>query len=179
MLAVRLFKQDPQHAKDWVNQLPSVEARRTANSFIAMEAASVDPKGASEWAATLPDNVRDKAIGGAITAWATKDPEGAGQWVNNLSGTIRDEAILAYSASVSAKDPSAGLTWAASITDPKIRESSLQRIVGTPQPGFKAAVYPTLKKRVYLLCFEADRLLLGADSRGRFACGAVLRAVLL
>lgn len=129
MLAVRLFKHDPQRAKDWVDQLPSVAARQTADSFIAMDAASVDPKGASEWAATLPDNVRDKAIGAAITAWATKDPEAAGQWVRGLSGTTRDEAILAYSASISAKDPSAGLTWAASVTDPIIRESSLQRIV--------------------------------------------------
>lgn len=129
-LAVRLFKHDQQQAKDWVNQLPSVEARRTADSLIAMEAASVDPKGASEWAAALPDNVRDKAIGGAITAWATKDPEGAGQWMSTLSGTVRDEAILAYSAGVSGNDPSAGLNWAASISDPIIRESTLQRIVG-------------------------------------------------
>ena len=127
-LVPRLFDEDPQHAKDWVNQLPNMEARRNANSFIAMQLASEDPKGATEWAASLPVEAREKALAVAVAAWTRQDPTATAQWLQGLNGTSRDEAISAYSSSVSTKDPVSALTWAWSISQDKIRDQSMQRV---------------------------------------------------
>jgi hypothetical protein len=125
----QLFRRDPQQAKDWASRLPTPEARRNADSYIAMQMANLDPKGASEWAASLPDDVRSQVLSGTISKWARTDRAAAEQWINNLNGTTRDEAIGAYSSTMGFHDPAAGLTWAASVSDPKIRSATVERIV--------------------------------------------------
>jgi hypothetical protein len=128
-LTRQIFSQDPQHAKDWANQLPSVELRRNVNSFIAMQLAATDPKGASEWAVALPDDVRERALYGVVSAWARNDSAAVGQWIDSLGGAPRDDALSAYSSTLSMKDPARALTWVASISDEKIRDGSMQRIL--------------------------------------------------
>jgi len=129
-LTRQIFGQDPQRAKEWANQLSSVEARRSATTFIAMQLAQTDPKSASEWVATLPDEVRERAFYGVMNSWARRDPEAVAGWINSLSGgNTRDEAVSAYSSTLSNRNPAVALTWATGISDGKLRDNSVQRIV--------------------------------------------------
>jgi hypothetical protein len=129
-LTRQIFGQDPQRAKEWANQLSSVEARRAATNFISMQLALSDPKGASEWAATLPDDVREIAMRGVVNSWARRDPDAVAGWINSLSGgNARDQAASAYSSVLSNRNPAVALTWATGITDGKLRDNSVQRIV--------------------------------------------------
>jgi hypothetical protein len=127
-LASQIYNQDPQHAKDWVLQLPDLEARRQASSGIVLSIAFNDPKGAAAWAATLPSDVREIALGSAVSWWASNDIDAAGQWINQLNGPQRDEAMGAYSYNLLQKDPAMAASWAATISDQKIRDKSLGRI---------------------------------------------------
>ena len=129
LIADRIWKDDPQRAKDWVSQLSNVDARRYGYHSIAMQAASTDPQAASAWAASLPEAERGFAVNVAVGAWVRKDPQAAAQWLSGLDGGVRDEAISSYSIRVAAQDPTAALTWASSVSDPALREMSVQRIV--------------------------------------------------
>ncbi len=128
-LARQIFSQDPQRAKDWANQLPNVDARRNATSFVAMQLANSDPKSAVQWVLTLPDDMRDSAIPAVVSSWTRRDPEAAAGWINSLAGHARDQAVSAYGAALSNKDPNVALTWAATISDETMRNRSVQRIV--------------------------------------------------
>jgi hypothetical protein len=125
----QLLQQDPQRARDWASRLSTPEARRSADSFIAMQMAETDPKAASEWAATLPADVRSGVLSGTISRWARNDPQAVAQWINSLNGAGRDEAVSAYSSTVAGKDPVAALNWAVTVSDPKLRTSAVDRIV--------------------------------------------------
>jgi hypothetical protein len=127
-LASRIYSQDPQHAKDWVLQLPDAEARRQATYGVVVSMALNDPKGAAAWAATLPSDVRETTLGSAVSWWASNDMDAAGQWINQLSGPQRDEAMGAYSYNLLQKDPAIAASWAVTISDQKIRDKSLERI---------------------------------------------------
>lgn len=125
----QIFGEDQQRARDWANQLSTPEARRAATTFVAMQMANSDPKGAAEWVVTLPEDLRERAISGVVNSWARRDPEAAAGWISGLGGAPRDQAVSAYSSTLSARDPTTALSWAASILDEKIRENSVQRIV--------------------------------------------------
>ena len=125
----QIFGQDQQRAKDWARQLSNPEARRSATSYVAMQIANSDPKGAAEWTVTLPEDLRERAIASVVNTWARRDPEAAATWVNGLGGAPRDQAVNAYSSALSNRDPATALTWAATISDEKIRDNSVQRIV--------------------------------------------------
>jgi hypothetical protein len=128
-LTRQIFAQDPQRAKEWANQLSTVEARRAATSFIAMQMAMSDPKGASEWVGTLPEEVRDIALHGVVNSWARRDPDAVVGWINTLNGTMRDQAVSAYSSALTMRNPAEALNWATGISDGKLRDNSVQRIV--------------------------------------------------
>ncbi|PZR71128.1 MAG: hypothetical protein DLM73_16375 [Chthoniobacterales bacterium] len=129
-ITTQLFQRDPQGAKDWASRLSTPEARRSADTYIAMQMADVDPKGASEWAATLADDVRSRALSGAISKWSRNDARAVEQWINNLNGTVRDEAITAYSSTMAYNNPAAGLNWATTVSDATARTAAVERIVG-------------------------------------------------
>src|SRR3977135_4596781 len=87
-----------------------------------------NPRDASEYAATLPPDVREATLGGAINYWAASDLPAAGEWIKGLSGPARDEALGTYTNSLLRKDPNAAAAWAVTIADPKIRDKSLNGI---------------------------------------------------
>ena len=101
-----------------------------------------DPRGASEYAATLPADVREAILGGAINYWAASDLAAAGEWIKGLSGPARDEALGTYTYSLLRKDPNAAAAWAVTISDPKIRDKSLNGIAAfwlNKDPGAASA----------------------------------------
>src|SRR5437763_3235741 len=127
-LASYIFSKDPERAKEWVGKLPDLETRRQAEHVLVIQMAVNDPRDASEYAATLPPDVREATLGGAINYWAANDPAAAGEWIKRLSGPARDEALGTYTYSLLRKDPNAAAAWAVTISDPKIRDKSLNGI---------------------------------------------------
>src|SRR5881227_3711412 len=127
-LASYIFAKDPERAKEWVGKLPDLETRRQAEHVLVIQMAANDPRDASEYAATLPPDVREATLGGAINYWATNDPAAVGEWIKGLSGPTRDEALGTYTYSLLRKDPNAAAAWAVTISDPKIRDKSLNGI---------------------------------------------------
>src|SRR5437763_2649566 len=127
-LASYIFSKDPERAKEWVSKLPDWETRRQAEHVLVIQMAVNDPRDASEYAATLPPDVREATLGGAINYWAASDLPAAGEWIKGLSGPARDEALGTYTYSLLRKDPNAAAAWAVTISDPKVRDKSLNGI---------------------------------------------------
>ena len=123
-----LFRSDPAHARQWVSQLQSVDARKAANSAIAQSWAQDDPEAATRWAASLPQDERGIALGGAARFWAKEDPKGAGNFLDSLGGAMRDEAVGFFSATLAYEDSALALNWAATISDPSMRQKSEEMI---------------------------------------------------
>lgn len=130
-LASQMFNSDPRHAMEWVNGLPDVQARQQADSTIAIQIGWSDPKGAAVWASNLPDDVRGLALNSSVEHWAQGEPAAAAQWLNSLNGTSRDQAVSGYSSAISRTDPANALGWAVTITDPAMRNNSVDRIART------------------------------------------------
>lgn len=128
-LASAIFTADPQRAVEWVNQLPSAEARSQADSSIAHQLAWTDPKGAADWAMSLPEDVRSSVLSSAVSTWAQTNPAAAAEWLGALNGPVRDRAINSYIGAVSYRDPANALSWANAISDPQMRDSSVDRVV--------------------------------------------------
>lgn len=127
-IASEMARQDPRKAAAWVTNLPTSESRRQGYTMIAVQWAMSDPKAASEWAATLPGESMPAALDSSISLWAQNDPQAAGQWVGRLGGGARDQAASIYSTVVAQRDPAAAMTWALSISDPSLRDLSIQQV---------------------------------------------------
>ena len=123
-----IFSKDPERAKEWVGQLSDLETRRQAQHVLVIQMAVNDPESASEYATTLPPDVREGTLTGAINYWAANNLTAAGEWIKGLSGPPRDEALGAYTYSLARKDPNTAAAWAVTISDPKIRDKSLNGI---------------------------------------------------
>src|SRR5439155_11817793 len=72
--------------------------------------------------------VRDATLGGAINYWAASDLAAAGEWIKGLSGPAWDEGVATYTYHLLRKDPTAAAAWAVTISDPRIRDKSLNGI---------------------------------------------------
>src|SRR5438270_5327067 len=127
-LASYIFSKDPERAKEWVGKIAELDTRRQAEHVLVIQTAANDAQSATEYAATLPPDVREATLGGAINYWATNDPAAAGEWIKGLSGPTRDEALGTYTYSLLRKDPNAAAAWAVTNSDPKIRDKSLNGI---------------------------------------------------
>src|SRR5256714_7189159 len=127
-LASYIFSKDPERAREWVGKLPDLETRRQAEHVLVIQMAVNDPRDASEYAATLPSDVREATLGGAINYWAANDLAAAGEWIKGLSGPARDEALGTYPYRLLRKDPNPAAAWAVTPPDPKIRGKSLNGI---------------------------------------------------
>ena len=127
-LANYIFSKDPERAKEWVAQLSDLETRRQSQHVVAIQMAVNDPQSASEYAAGLPADVREATLAGVVNYWAGNNLTAAGEWIKGLSGPARDEAVGAYTYSLLRKDPTAAAAWAVTISDPKIRDKSLNGV---------------------------------------------------
>jgi hypothetical protein len=141
-LASYIFSKDPERAKEWAGKLQDLDSRKQAERVLVIQMAVNDPQGASEYAATLPADVRETILGGAINYWAASDLAAAGEWIKGLSGPARDEALGTYTYNLLRKDPNAAAAWAVTIADPKIRDKSLNGIAAfwlNKDPGAASA----------------------------------------
>lgn len=126
----QMARDNPQHAVAWVNQLPDAAVRKQSESMLAMTWSTYDPRAASQWAASLPNEQSASALSSSMSFWAQTDPQAASQWLETLNGTTRDNAIGAFSSGLISKDPAAALKWVESIGDAIIRDRTLKQVVG-------------------------------------------------
>ena len=117
-----LFDRDPEHARQWVSQLPNAEGRRTAIGVLAQQWAMQDPRAAAQWVAGLPATDRGSTLGAIARVWARQDATAAGDFLNSLGGAAREEAVSSYSAVLAYEEPATAMTWAATIADPARRQ---------------------------------------------------------
>ena len=122
-----IFSKDPERAKEWVAQLSDSETRRQAQHVLVIQMAVSDPESASEYAATLPADVRGGTLTGAINYWAANDLTAAGEWIKGPErpGARRSAWRLHQ---LAAKRSESAAAWAVTISDPKIRDKSLNGI---------------------------------------------------
>ena len=128
-LVSEMVRDNPQRAAAWVAQIPTGEIRNSNETMLAAMWAMNDPRAASEWASSLPDEQSAMALGSAMSFWAKTDPQAASQWLEQLSGTTRDNAIGAFSAGIVSRDPATALKWVESIGDASVRNRTLRRVV--------------------------------------------------
>ncbi len=127
-LASNIFRDDPARARRWVSQLPNDDARRQANSSLAISWAFDDPAAAVKWASSLPVGDGGTALAEAVGLWAGEDASAAGEWLGQYDGAGRDQAVQNFSLNVATKDPAAAMTWAGAISDPRLRTSAQEQL---------------------------------------------------
>ncbi len=128
IVASRMATQDPKRAAAWVAQLPS-DARVSAEMGVAFAWARRDPQAASEWATGLLPEERKHVLGPVAAQWSLSDPQAAGRWLSSLEGPGRDEAVGTYSGAIAGVDPQAAVSWASTMSDGRMRNDTLQRIL--------------------------------------------------
>src|SRR5438270_12587220 len=69
-LASYIFAKDPERAKEWVGKLPDLEMRRQAEHVLVIQTAANDAQSATEYAATLPPDVREATLGRGNNRWS-------------------------------------------------------------------------------------------------------------
>lgn len=127
----RMWKQDPEQAKNWVSSLGDERLKAGAAERVADRLADSDPAAAAAWVETLPQSpARAQAAASIIEEWSGRDPNATGEWVNNQfpAGAENDRVREAFAYSIDNRDPQSSLAWAATITDQRRREETLSRI---------------------------------------------------
>jgi hypothetical protein len=113
-----MVEQDRTQATAWVHDIPNDELRKQAYGMMAAQVAANDPKGASEWALTLPEEALRDALRASVSIWAQSDPVAAAQWLEGLGGGgARDAAVGSFSSTIAETDPEVAIAWAVTITD--------------------------------------------------------------
>lgn len=127
----RMWKQDPEQTKNWVNSLTDERLKAGATERVAKTMAESDPKVAADWIGSLPESpAKTRAAASIIENWSGRDPNATGEWVNRNfpAGTESDRVREAFAYSIDNRDPQSSLAWAATITDQTRREETVSRI---------------------------------------------------
>jgi hypothetical protein len=135
MMAGMIYDKDPRHAQQWINQLGTVEARRTAEMAIASRMAMTDPHAAADWTQALPDNQNAAALAEVMNVWTLSDRNAAADYIKHLDGQVHDAALAGFAGRIAigsggtGGDPQQAANIAASIADPAIQQSSVENVM--------------------------------------------------
>jgi hypothetical protein len=127
----RMWKQDPEQAKDWVTGIADERLQAGAAQRVADRLAESDPKVAAAWIDSLTQTqAKARAAAGIIEKWSGQDPNATGEWVNRSfpASPDNDRVREAFAYSIDNRDPQSSLAWAATITDQGRREETVSRI---------------------------------------------------
>ena len=127
----RMWKQDAEQAKDWVNRIADERLQAGAAQRVADRLADSDPKMAAAWIDSLTQpQAKARAAAGIIEKWSGQDPNATGEWVNRSfpASPENDRVREAFAYSIDNRDPQSSLAWAATITDQGRRDETVSRI---------------------------------------------------
>lgn len=73
--------------------------------------------------------LRGHVIGNLIMGWSEVNLDDAGNFINAMPpGADRDQAVLTFTRAITAIDSEAQLTWASSISDPALRQKTVEKL---------------------------------------------------
>lgn len=105
--------QSPEEAKDWVERLPTGEARRQALEELATAWIRFDAPSAAAWIGTLPQgSERDRAAYRLVSNLGDSSHAVAWQWALSISDeALRGQAATHVIQKVASRDPGRALHW--------------------------------------------------------------------
>lgn len=123
----------PERAFDVARKLPGGDARKTAIDAAISGWAQGDPSGLAEFALTLTSaEDRTAALQTAIREWVQINPKAASDWIDKFEPKPELDAgaaAVALQPDLLAKQPAIAASWAESITDTKLRSSTLTNVL--------------------------------------------------
>ena len=134
MIFSRWTYDQPQAALDAVKDISDPQLQAAAFREAVTTWKAHDPAGLATYAAALPvgDN-RNYALSQAMDNWSLQDPEGMANWLNTLpTGGDFDAgvAMMLTKTDGANRPPEVAMQWVENISDPALRQDSLQRVVG-------------------------------------------------
>jgi hypothetical protein len=127
-----LGQSDPKAALDWANQQPDPQVKSSILAGVISAMSEKDPKGALELAQSLPAGEREGVIGNVIDTLSESDPkEAVGYAMNLLSnkGGVKNNMISYMAGQWISSDPQGALGWYGSLTDPKLKEQVVGKMI--------------------------------------------------
>lgn len=128
MLAQNWAIYAPQEAAQWALSLTDPILQKTTLTSTLGAWASDNPQAAADWVLTLPEGeLRAKQIAQVTQSWARYDPVKAADWLvaQRPPAPGLDPAIQSLVGTVMRSNPEGAVMWAATISDPKLRNSML------------------------------------------------------
>lgn len=125
---------EPEKAAAWALTLPAESIARDRSLVnLGQNWAENDPEAAADFALTQPPGAeRNNLLTQVLTAWLDLEPARVAAWMNAyLDDPALDNAkvVLARRPETAGATPSVALAWAQSITDPNVREYSVNAVV--------------------------------------------------
>lgn len=114
-----------------LHEMPPGRAQNDALVAIVQRWAQEEPRAAADWVARFPEGaLRDAAMDNLVKLWTARGQDSPDSWIDTLAaGPGRDSAVRAYSEQLAPLSPEAAAGWAEGITDQKLREAQLGRVI--------------------------------------------------
>jgi hypothetical protein len=131
-LADELGETDPVAAAVRLSAIEDSEVLRTAVPEVAQEWARNDPYAAVEFVSKYQENTQlySRAMAEVVEEWAERDPYGAGTYLNEQPASPElDRAVSEYSREAARVDPEAAMSFAVSVSNEKLRQETVRRVV--------------------------------------------------
>lgn len=120
-------QRDPAAAAVWVDAAQPPWERTRLMDSLGYAWLQSNPAAASDWwlqRAPGPDTLVK-----IINVWAQEDPNAAGTWLSKQPpGPQSDTARMTFARQVGDLDPASALRWAETVTDPNLRESTIDHL---------------------------------------------------
>lgn len=120
-------QRDPAAAAAWVDAAQPAWERTRLMDSLGYAWLQSDPATAADWwiqRAPGPDTLVK-----IINVWAQEDPNAAGIWLSKQTpGPQSDTARMTFARQVGDLDPASALRWAETVTDPALRETTIDHI---------------------------------------------------
>jgi len=130
MIADPLARSNPATAGNWVATIPDADARNAATKVVAQRWARTDVQAARTWMEALPPESQPRAAEGIASEFARSDPQAAADWLTSLGPSPDfDPARRRFLDTAYKRAPESAANVASSITNPKLRNQYLYRII--------------------------------------------------
>jgi hypothetical protein len=130
VIAGEHVRQDPRASGPWALGIPQPELRAAAIDEVATRWVWADPAPAIDWVGGIASEAElGAAMRTAMAIWTRANPQNASDYLNEMpTGLAKDHAVSALSEALAPEDPAASAVWAATVTNPALRESALQKV---------------------------------------------------
>lgn len=124
---------DPERAAAWMTSGQGKPYFSQRVGSIASSWASIDPVAAAAWASSIKNGgSRDAAISSIAATWTRADPSESLGWIKGIRGSSdRNTALASFGRTLASTDPDGAAYWSSQISDNKLREETVSKVVST------------------------------------------------